>query len=133
MNVTRDVVLDILPLYFAGQVSADTRALVDEFLRADPDFARMSSRFDALLQERGQAPEETERHAFQRTRRLLRYRNQLIGFAAAFTMLPFSFVFRGGRLEFLLYRDWPTAAALFGFYAIGCWIAVYLLGRRSSL
>ncbi len=32
MTVTRDVILDLLPLYFAGQVSADTKTLVDEFL-----------------------------------------------------------------------------------------------------
>ena len=27
MTMTRDVILDLLPLYFAGQVSADTRKL----------------------------------------------------------------------------------------------------------
>ena len=53
MTVTRDVILDLLPLYFAGQVSHDTRTLVDEFLQTDPDFARMSTRFDSLLKDRG--------------------------------------------------------------------------------
>ena len=69
MTVTRDVILDLLPLYFAGQVSADTKALVDEFLRTDPDFARMSHRFDALLKEGRAAsePDATERRAFERT------------------------------------------------------------------
>ena len=52
MTVTRDVILDLLPLYFAGQVSADSKTLVDEFLRTDPDFARMSQRFDTLLKAR---------------------------------------------------------------------------------
>ena len=32
MKITRDVIYDLLPGYFAGEVSADTRALVDEFL-----------------------------------------------------------------------------------------------------
>jgi hypothetical protein len=32
MNVTRDVIYDLLPGYFSGDLSPDTRALVDEFL-----------------------------------------------------------------------------------------------------
>ena len=36
MKITRDVIYDLLPAYFAGEVSADTRALIDEFLTTDP-------------------------------------------------------------------------------------------------
>jgi hypothetical protein len=39
-NVTRDVIHDLWPLYVSGDVSADTRALVDEFLARDPELAR---------------------------------------------------------------------------------------------
>ena len=39
MKVTRAVVADLWPLYVSGDVSADTRALVDEFLAGDADFA----------------------------------------------------------------------------------------------
>jgi hypothetical protein len=39
-NVTRDVIHDLWPLYVSGDVSADTRALVDEFLAQDPELAR---------------------------------------------------------------------------------------------
>ena len=49
MKITRDVVYDLLPGYFAGEVSADTRALIDEFLVPDPEFARMTSRFKRLF------------------------------------------------------------------------------------
>ncbi len=38
MNVTRQV-SDLWPLYVADEVSADTRALVESFLAADPSFA----------------------------------------------------------------------------------------------
>ena len=63
MTVTRDVILDLLPLYFAGQVSADTKTLVDEFLQTDPDFARMSQRFDTLLKAHGTPAEAAPRSA----------------------------------------------------------------------
>ena len=41
MTVTRQVVRDIWPLYTAGDVSDDTRRLVDEFFAQDPEWARM--------------------------------------------------------------------------------------------
>jgi hypothetical protein len=133
MTVTRDVILDLLPLYFAGQVSSDTKSLVDEFLRTDPDFARMSARFDALLKDRG-TPDDSqsaERRAFERTRTLLRYRNQMIGFAIGYSLLPFAFLFRRGRVDWIMLRDAPHAAVAFALVALGCWLAVYLIGRRA--
>jgi hypothetical protein len=40
LNVTRDVVADLWPVYESGEATADTRALVDEFLANDPAFVR---------------------------------------------------------------------------------------------
>jgi hypothetical protein len=44
-TITRDVILDLVPPA-AGQVSADTEARTSS--KTDPDFARMSQRFDAV-------------------------------------------------------------------------------------
>jgi hypothetical protein len=38
MNVTRNVIADLWPQYADDTASADTRALVDEFLRQDPQW-----------------------------------------------------------------------------------------------
>jgi hypothetical protein len=133
MTVTRDVILDLLPLYFAGQVSADTKTLVDEFLVSDPDFARMSQRFDKVLKEQGGVPEPAaaERRAFERTRMLLRYRNQTIGLAVAFSLMPFAFGFHGGQVDWILLRDKPTIAIAWLLTGVACWIAAYVIGRRA--
>lgn len=40
MNVTRDVVADLWPLYADGSASADSRAIVEAFLRTDPEWGR---------------------------------------------------------------------------------------------
>ena len=134
MTITRDVILDLLPLYFAGQTSADTRRLVEEFLKTDPDFARMSQRFDAVLKEQGGVPEAaaTERRAFERTRMLLRYRNQTIGVAIAFSLMPFAFGFSNGHVDWILLRDKPVIAVTWLLTGIVCWIAAYLIGRRAN-
>jgi len=39
-NVTRDIISDLWPLYVSGDASADTRALVEAFLREEPELAR---------------------------------------------------------------------------------------------
>jgi hypothetical protein len=40
MNITKDVIADLWPLYADGSASADSRALVEECLREHPDWSR---------------------------------------------------------------------------------------------
>jgi hypothetical protein len=37
-KVTRDLVVDLWPVYASGEASADTRALVEGFMKEDPEF-----------------------------------------------------------------------------------------------
>lgn len=46
MEITRDVILDLLPLYVAGEVSEDTRKLIEEYLETDEDLKRLAERVD---------------------------------------------------------------------------------------
>jgi len=67
VKVTREVIYDLLPSYFAGDASDDTRALVEAYFETDPEFARMASRFQTIVAERqrhGGAADEREREAF---------------------------------------------------------------------
>ena len=134
MTVTRDVILDLLPMYSAGQVTADTRALVDEFLKTDPDFTRMSERFDAVLDSRRPQPEEAaaERRTFERVRRLLRWRNRTVGLAIAFSAMPLAFGFEDGRVDWILLRDRPVVAVWCLLLGVACWIASFVMGRRAA-
>jgi hypothetical protein len=38
-EVTKNVIMDLLPLYLAGEVSADTAALVKKYIEVDPELA----------------------------------------------------------------------------------------------
>lgn len=38
-EITHDVILDLLPLYLAGEVSANTAALVKKYLETNPELA----------------------------------------------------------------------------------------------
>ncbi|MBN1222511.1 MAG: hypothetical protein JXB23_04645 [Candidatus Aminicenantes bacterium] len=48
MEITRNVILDLLPLYSADEVSTDTRALVDKYLETDPELAKVARQMAAL-------------------------------------------------------------------------------------
>lgn len=53
MKITRNVILDLLPLYLADEVSADTAVLVREFLETDPELNQVAERMRVLALENG--------------------------------------------------------------------------------
>jgi hypothetical protein len=63
MEVTRDVILDLLPLYLAGEASADTQALVKEFLDHDQDLAQLARRWRERLPEPPPVPASADARA----------------------------------------------------------------------
>lgn len=44
MQITREVILDLMPLYVAGEVHEDTRKLVEAYLETDEDLKRLAER-----------------------------------------------------------------------------------------
>jgi hypothetical protein len=50
MEITRDVILDLLPLYMADEVSEDTRDLVERYLENDPELSTLARRYKAALE-----------------------------------------------------------------------------------
>lgn len=126
MSVTRDVIVDLLPLYVSGEVSADTKALVDRYLQDDPELARSVAAAKAFELPPTPAPAPSaEKAALDETRRLLKTRSSTLAMAVLFTALPFAFTFDGSGITFLLIRDQPvvgsawlfTAAVLWGWHA----------------
>jgi len=73
MEITRDVILDLLPLYVAGEVSPDTRSLVEAYLGTDPQLARMAEQSKSIQQlEDIPVPltKEAEMEAYEEAKRL---------------------------------------------------------------
>jgi hypothetical protein len=132
MKVTRDVIDDLLPAYLAGEASADTVTLVDEFLRQDPDLVRTVEALRARpLPEMpiGLRPTQ-EKETLNMTKQLLRARGILMGLALFLTMLPLSFRFDNGRISWKFLEDMPPGAtALVVLGALSCW-GGFLYARR---
>jgi hypothetical protein len=104
MKITRDVVSDLWPLYLADEASADTRALVDAFLREHPELARELRAVEELPATGITMPPDEEARALARTRDLVSGRGwlrRLRLFALAMTGL--AILHTAGQME-TLYR-----------------------------
>ena len=133
MKVTHDVIHDLLPVYVAGEASADTVALVEEFLRSDPDLARTAEtlRGSGLPELPVELRPDQEKEVLQMTKQLLRWRGILMGLALFLTLLPLSFRFGNGRITWMFFEEIRAPGkALICLGALSCWGGFLYVRRR---
>ena len=133
MKVTQNVIQDLLPAYLAGDASADTVALVEEFLRLDPALGRTVEALRANpLPDLPVALRPTqEKETLEMTKQLLRWRGLLMGLALFLTMLPLSFRFDNGRITWTFLRETPPqTTVLVCLGALSCWAGFLYVRRR---
>jgi anti-sigma factor RsiW len=122
MKITRDVVTDLWPLYCSGAASADTRAIVEEFLEQDSELARMLRSDDEtrwLEPETLALEPDHELRALSSTRRALLTKNWPLSLALIFSCLAF------GRI--VADTSWDEGVSPWGFVvtasiAIAFWV-----------
>ena len=127
MKVTRGVLLDLLPLYLAGEASEETRALVEQEMANDPELGRI-----ATLMKRTRLPEaprraapDPEMRAFTRTKQLMFQQNLFLMLAIAFTVL---FAVSMG----FLIDSYPGAGAVSFLLSVVFWVVYWVKGWRIS-
>jgi ferric-dicitrate binding protein FerR (iron transport regulator) len=132
MNVTKDIINDLLPLYAANECSGDTRALVEEYLQQNPRQAEELRRIMNTPLPGAVPPAKNlaETHSFREARRRLGRRNWLMAPAIFFSLAPFSFLYTEGRLWWFL-RDAPWSALVYAAIGVVFWI-LYLVQRHRS-
>jgi hypothetical protein len=128
MNVTREVVTDLLPIYFSGEASGDTKVLVEDYFRQDPDFERIARSAATPLETlRAAAPiaagPEKEKRDLESVLWGLRRRQWLFGVSLFLTLAPLTDFINGHSVS-LMARDaawhaafdWSLAAVLWFIY-----------------
>lgn len=67
-EVPRNVILDLLPAYIAGEASDESRALVEEYAQSDPQVARLirAGALEPGSAPQVQPPEDLEAKALKR-------------------------------------------------------------------
>jgi len=131
VNISRDVVKDLVAVYLAGDASADTRALVESYLKTDPELAKdVEAAGHATL---GLPPTHmptAEKQALEATQQQLKVRTSTLVVAMIFTVLPLTFVFHGTTITFLLIRDAPVIGLAWWATAAIMWIWHLMIRRR---
>ena len=138
MNVTREVMTDLLPVFFSGEASEDTKQLVENYFRENPDFERIARGAAMPLEQlRGTAPvaaePEREKRDLQWARKEFLRRRVVFGVALFFTFAPLMTVYRNERVDWTGFLDDPWLLALFWCVAGLFWFQyVARLSRRTT-
>ena len=134
MNVTREVIVDLLPVYLSGEASPATRSLVEEYMKQDAELAqRVRLQWEDSFAKLAPPP-ELELRSLRRAHHLLALQKWLFGIGIGFIACSLSFGvtyedgrFRGGH--FLL-ADHPLGYGTSMALGLACWIAYFIIRRR---
>lgn len=136
-TITRDVINDLLPLYASGEVSADTKRLVEAHLAQDPDLARLARELSnaealPLAPDATAAARESGLVGVERTKNLLRQRTGFLVGAITCTAVPFTVAGSSNpaRITFFMLRDAPVVAGALLCAAVVFWIGYAWTVRR---
>ncbi len=131
MNVTNDVIQDLVVVYLSGEASADTRCLVEEYLAQNPEMAERVKGAQAFTVPQAAPPPSLERRALDRTRQLLGRKSFLLWFAMLLSYLPLSFSYTTGeKTVHFLFLDKPAIALALLPLGLAGW-AVFLYTCRQ--
>lgn len=141
MTITRDIVRDLLPAYWSGEASPDTRAAVEAWLAQDPALAlearREAEAFEHLEETHADAPDPGIRMvALRRTKRILRVQRILFALASTFSLNAVSLGFSlrvddaGAHLQWLALRGQGWVVAGVALVALALWIVYAQVHRQ---
>lgn len=136
MYVTQDVILDLLPLYLAGEASPATRVLVEAYLKEHPDIGervRHASGDPLAALPPPSAPPDLEMQSLRRTMRLLTRQRWLFAVAIWLTCAPFMTVitFPQGHMHLrFLINDYPVQLGICAQFAVWCWLYYFYIRYR---
>ena len=105
MEITRNVIIDLLPLYIEEEASDDTKKLVKEYLEKDPELAEMAKETaDMKLPDDAPVPltKEDKMDAYKEAKRLMNIRTILLAVIISGSVIDL-LVF-GGLLSAFFFR-----------------------------
>ncbi len=136
MKVSRDIIIDLLPVYFAKEASQDTVELIEAYFAAHPEFAatvQEDIELTSLNTESITITEENEMQILKKTQRLITIRSIFFPMAIFFTMSLFAFGdVSWSEIEGVhwLWRDYPPGAYICGCIAAASWTGYAWVQRQ---
>ena len=135
-DIPKEVVLDLLPLYLAGETSPETRDWLKAYLDHNPELAEQVRRQRSSSEILGPAlppplSPEVEMLVLRRTQRMLAALRWLFALAVAFTAIALAveITFRPLHVRLLLFHH-PAHLGPALVAGAFCWTAYFALKRR---
>jgi anti-sigma factor RsiW len=129
-KISKHVILDLLPLYLADEVSAETRNLIEEYLKTDPQLATLAAQAkQAPHVQEIPAPlkKETEMEALKKVKKMMVQHNIFLTLAVILTIMV--------GISYIFLWDEPRGAQaplVFGGLAALFWVAFFMVKRKIS-
>lgn len=94
--ITQDIILDLLPLYLANEVSADTRAFIEKYLETDPELAKVV-RQSAAIKTSGDIPlplsQDDKMKTYKKAKWLIMLRTIILASLISFALIIIILIF----------------------------------------
>ena len=92
MEITRNTILDLLPLYLSGEASAETQTLVEGYLETDPELAEIARRLNGMVKPEDipiPIQKDDQMEAYKEAQRMIQRRTLFWGAIIAVVALAF--------------------------------------------
>ena len=132
MNIPKHLIIDLLPLYLADEVSDETRNLIKDYLKTDPQLATLAEQAkSAPSWQEIPAPlrKDNEMEALKKVKKMMLsvQHHVFLGLAVITTfMVGVSYIFLWDEPR------GPQAPFVFGGLAIIFWIAFFVVNKKIS-
>jgi hypothetical protein len=129
-RIPQHVILDLLPLYFEGEVSDETRDLIEKYLNDNPQLAKLveQAKVAPPLQEiPAPLKKENEMEALKKVKKLMIQHNVFLALAVILTLMI--------GISYIFLWDEPRGAAapfVFGGMAAFFWTIFFVVNRKIS-
>jgi len=132
MPITRPVILDLWPVYLSGEASPETRALVEDYLGTDPEFARQLRENPLGDIAPPPLPPDLETTAFARARRRLRGFPWLLHLAVICSAVAFGRIVSDTSWD-VSPRNFIIMAAIAGCFWIAFFVTLWRMRARIMI
>lgn len=129
-KIPQHIILDLLPLYLADEVSDETRSLIEDYLETDPQLAKLAEqakRSPSLQEIPAPLKKENEMEALKKVRKLMVQHNVFLALAVILTIMM--------GIAYIFLWDEPRGAQapfVFGGLAAVFWGAFFWVNRKIS-
>lgn len=89
-KIPQHVILDLLPLYLTDEISEETKALIEEYLKTDPQLAKLAEQVKhapSLQEIPAPLNKETEMDAYKKGKYLMIQHNVFLALAVLLTLV----------------------------------------------